>query len=174
MYYVYELIDPRTEAVFYVGKGKGSRIHAHELEARKGRVSRKCDMIRAIEDGGLSVTKRTVQTFANEQDAYDFETGLIAQYGLANLTNINPGGAGACTDPALMADRSYTEAAAELINRTGNGKISTILVAGQPLDLVAILDDYKQRVAEAMSVRGEDWVNAIARRYGVEFAHGRG
>lgn len=174
MYYVYELIDPRTERVFYVGKGKGARIHAHELEARKGRVSRKCDLIRSIEDDGFSVTKRTVQTFANEQDAYDFEIDLITQYGLANLTNINPGGAGACTDPALITDRAFTEAAAELINRTRNGKIATVLVAGSPLDLVAILDEYKQRVAEAMALRGADWVNAISRRYGVEFAHGRG
>jgi LEM3-like protein len=173
MYYVYELIDPRTEAVFYVGKGKGSRIHAHELEARKGRVSRKCDAIRDIEAGGFSVTKRTVQTFANEQDAYDFEAGLITRYGLANLTNVNPGGAGGCTDPALVADRTFTEAAAELINRSRNGQISALLVNGQLLDLVAILDEYKQRVAEAMALRGEDWVNALARRYGVEFAHGR-
>jgi hypothetical protein len=28
-FYVYALIDPRTDRVFYIGKGKGSRIYAH-------------------------------------------------------------------------------------------------------------------------------------------------
>ena len=28
-YYVYALIDPRTNKVFYIGKGKGNRIYAH-------------------------------------------------------------------------------------------------------------------------------------------------
>jgi hypothetical protein len=32
-YYVYELVDPRTSRVFYVGKGRGKRMHAHEREA---------------------------------------------------------------------------------------------------------------------------------------------
>ena len=36
-YYVYELIDPRDDRVFYVGKGKKGRIDQHEAEARKRR-----------------------------------------------------------------------------------------------------------------------------------------
>ena len=31
-YYVYELIDPRDDRVFYVGKGKKGRIDQHEAE----------------------------------------------------------------------------------------------------------------------------------------------
>lgn len=36
-YYVYALRDPRDGHVFYVGKGKGSRINVHNFEAGKSR-----------------------------------------------------------------------------------------------------------------------------------------
>ena len=29
-YYIYKLIDPRTGKPFYIGKGKGNRLHQHE------------------------------------------------------------------------------------------------------------------------------------------------
>ncbi|PIZ62884.1 hypothetical protein COY17_01680 [Candidatus Saccharibacteria bacterium CG_4_10_14_0_2_um_filter_52_9] len=32
-YYVYLLIDPRDNQIFYVGKGKGNRINSHRLDA---------------------------------------------------------------------------------------------------------------------------------------------
>jgi hypothetical protein len=32
-YYVYLLIDPRNDKVFYVGKGKGNRVNQHLLGA---------------------------------------------------------------------------------------------------------------------------------------------
>ena len=30
MFYVYNLIDPRNNSIFYVGKGKGNRMYKHE------------------------------------------------------------------------------------------------------------------------------------------------
>lgn len=30
MFYVYNLIDPRDNSIFYVGKGKGNRMYKHE------------------------------------------------------------------------------------------------------------------------------------------------
>jgi hypothetical protein len=91
-FYVYELIDPRTGNVFYVGKGSGDRIDQHEREAARGMRSRKCEVIRAIQSAGLAVEKRHVASFRWEQDAYDFETERIAEIGLVNLTNVLPGG----------------------------------------------------------------------------------
>ena len=91
-FYVYELIDPRTKKVFYIGKGTRDRIHQHEREAARGTHSRKCDMIRNILNAGLQVGKNVVQRFASEQEAYDFETARIGEIGLENLTNVYPGG----------------------------------------------------------------------------------
>ena len=35
-YYVYHLIDPRDNSVFYIGKGTGNRINDHQKEALRG------------------------------------------------------------------------------------------------------------------------------------------
>lgn len=92
-WYVYTLIDPRCGSVFYVGKGCGSRIEQHEKDARfKDASTKKLNKIRSIWADGAEIEKAKVAYFWEEQDAYDHETDLIASFGLANLTNIHPGG----------------------------------------------------------------------------------
>lgn len=90
-YYVYELVDPRDLTVFYVGKGSGDRILGHELEAKRGVVGPKCDLIRDIWNAGLKVERRYVRRFKAEAEALAFEQGRIAGYGLGSLTNRNHG-----------------------------------------------------------------------------------
>lgn len=85
-FYVYELVDPRDGAVFYVGKGKGRRVEAHERQAAKGVSSDKCDRIREIWAAGLSVQRVEVAYFKDEASAYDFEAERIAEY--VTLTNV--------------------------------------------------------------------------------------
>lgn len=87
MWYVYKLIDPRDNQTFYIGKGSGNRIDAHEIQARRGVCSDKCSTIRDIESAGCSVLKEKVKFFSNEQEAYDFEYSLIAD-NFETLTNI--------------------------------------------------------------------------------------
>jgi len=91
MYYVYHLIDPRDNKVFYVGKGKGSRINYHEREAAKGIFSDKCNTIRKIIGDSLKVRKVFVMEFVGEEDAYNFEMLEIKRIGLHNLTNCKQG-----------------------------------------------------------------------------------
>jgi hypothetical protein len=61
-FYVYALIDPRNEKVFYVGKGIGNRVFSHEIESGKSRESekKKLQNIREIEENGLSVKRLIV------------------------------------------------------------------------------------------------------------------
>jgi uncharacterized protein len=55
-YYVYLLIDPETDNVFYVGKGTGNRIFAHLATAlSRPTANDKLDKIRSIQAKGLSV-----------------------------------------------------------------------------------------------------------------------
>lgn len=98
-YYVYELVDPRSGEPFYIGKGKGSRIDAHEREAKKGTHSRKCDRIREIWADKLQVEKNILQRFTDEAEAYATEKAIIEEIGLANLTNVIPGGGGVRPPP---------------------------------------------------------------------------
>jgi hypothetical protein len=100
VWYVYELIDPRTDMVFYVGKGARNRLDAHENEAKSGINSYKCNKIRSIWEDGHQIVKRKVAQFWDETAAYEHEAERIAEIGLANLTNVLPGGA----PEALLAD----------------------------------------------------------------------
>ena len=93
-WYVYELADPRTDKVFYVGKGSGNRIDQHEREAAQGVCSHKCNTINNIIQSGAQIIKRKVKMFTCELSAYEYEAELIEHYGLENLTNVDPGGQG--------------------------------------------------------------------------------
>lgn len=91
-WYVYNLVDPRSGEIFYIGKGCNDRVDSHEREAKGKSTHAKCDVIRAIWAEGLQVQKVKVCSFKDEQAAYDFEAAEIARIGLHNLTNIQEGG----------------------------------------------------------------------------------
>jgi hypothetical protein len=93
-YYVYHLIDPRDNSVFYVGKGTKNRIDQHERDARNLKFANaaKESVIHAIWNAGLQVIKVKVAHFTSEQDAYKFEKEQIDEIGIINLTNLAKGG----------------------------------------------------------------------------------
>ncbi len=91
MFYVYELIDPRTLLPFYVGKGSENRCNFHVSEIRKGRETdnpHKDRKIKQILSEDLEVIVKIVYYTDDEEDAYDREEKLQLDYGLENLTNI--------------------------------------------------------------------------------------
>lgn len=101
--FVYELIDPRTSKVFYVGKGRHGRAVLHITETRRwmrtGDLStlsspnlHKLRVIRKILLVGLEPIIKKVRWFEEDEAAYLFEANLIQHYGLKNLTNAIPGG----------------------------------------------------------------------------------
>ncbi len=92
-YYVYELSDPRDGDVFYVGKGKGERLHAHARMALKGEVDNpeKFAKCRDIILSGFRVKTTKVIEGLTEADALRLERERIASYPKGQLTNISPG-----------------------------------------------------------------------------------
>jgi hypothetical protein len=92
IWYVYELADSKSGEVFYVGKGKGSRINDHEWEAKTGYASYKCNKIRSIWADGGEIIKRKVAQFWDEDAAYEHEKERINEIGFERLTNLVLGG----------------------------------------------------------------------------------
>jgi len=83
MYYVYELIDPRVNLPFYVGKGKGNRVYFHLSEQLRAKSdnARKFNKIQKMRKEGYEPEVKIIQYFENENDAYDLEDELIKKYG---------------------------------------------------------------------------------------------
>ena len=83
MYYVYELIDPRVNLPFYVGKGKDKRVYFHlsKKSRAKSENKRKYNKIQKIREDGYEPEIKIVKYFVDENDAYDYEEVLIQRYG---------------------------------------------------------------------------------------------
>jgi uncharacterized protein len=80
-YYVYVLVDPTDESVFYVGKGSKQRLLAHGRQAdltgdTSSRAS-KVGRIRAIREAGSEPRVDVVRHGLNESQAYQVEAALI-------------------------------------------------------------------------------------------------
>lgn len=98
-YYVYELIDPRNDTVFYVGKGQQNRMYDHEGRVKRGLVPNRSNVylgykIKKILATGLKIKYNKVLITDNEQTSYDKEKEMIETIGLKNLCNVTPGGIG--------------------------------------------------------------------------------
>lgn len=85
-FYVYALIDPRDDKVFYIGKGTGNRVFSHEVESGKLYKSekKKLNKIREIEIEGFLVKRLIVNWGLSENEAFVAEATLI------NLLNYMP------------------------------------------------------------------------------------
>lgn len=170
-FYVYELSDPRTGEPFYVGKGKGKRIDNHEVEARKGGGSVKCQMIRDIWADGYGVRKRIIRYFRSEKAAYDFERERIAQIGLENLTNVTPGGA---TPSWLDVNKSIKGDALMVLSfarmwAASKGMAQTIFfrLCGERFEIPQTIIEVGKAKSEAIiQRRGIEWANALMERNG--------
>lgn len=78
-FYVYALIDPRNDQIFYIGKGTGNRVFAHEAESGKSPRSEKAKLqrIREIEKAGHDVKRLIVNWGLTEAEAFAAEATLL-------------------------------------------------------------------------------------------------
>ncbi len=98
-YYVYLLVDPRDNKIFYVGKGKGDRVFNHlHCALSTSDESDKLNTIREINKAGLQVKHYIVRHgMEKEDDAFLVESVLIDLLtfrdfaSVANISNIQAG-----------------------------------------------------------------------------------
>lgn len=88
-FYVYALIDPRDDSIFYIGKGVKRRWLQHGFEGLKN--SKKWSRIQAIERSGALYRAIYLLGCKSESEAYLAERLLIQTIGLKRLTNLSRG-----------------------------------------------------------------------------------
>lgn len=94
-YYVYGLIDPRNNKIFYIGKGTENRIFQHIIESNKNPESEKLKLkkIKEIEDAGYHVEHVLINYNLSESEAFASEATLInminyiPEYSLCNIVS---------------------------------------------------------------------------------------
>ena len=93
-FYVYELIDPNTNKVFYVGKGYKKRCYIHKsLSIRKKHYNKHLEnKILLILNDNKEIITNIVFESEDEDITYLKEEELIKYYGIENLCNIDIGG----------------------------------------------------------------------------------
>ena len=87
-YYVYQLVDPRTNSPFYIGEGKGKRAWSHLKFASGCNNPHKDRIIKKIQSLGLEVIVIIVKSNLTKTESVRYEKQLIEEIGLENLTNI--------------------------------------------------------------------------------------
>jgi hypothetical protein len=135
-YYVYLLIDPTVNEVFYVGKGTGNRIFAHLNAALKGpTASDRLERIRSIQAKGLTVEHILLRHGLTEQEAFEVEAALIDFIGLADLTNLVQG---------YAADDRGKMTIAEVIAKYE----APVIVITEPVILITVNRLYRRGMSE--------------------------
>ena len=94
--YVYGLVDPRTDKLFYIGKGTRNRVFEHEKESLSSHKSDKLKLktINEIVAAGLEVKKIIINSNLSEKEAFAAEASLINIFNYISnmmLTNIVAG-----------------------------------------------------------------------------------
>lgn len=90
-FYVYLLIDPRDNSIFYVGKGSGARKSTHAAIVKRGRTDHnldKCSRIEEILTAGYQVAEFILKDGLTERDALNIEAGAIRCLRHSGITNI--------------------------------------------------------------------------------------
>jgi antitoxin component YwqK of YwqJK toxin-antitoxin module len=96
-YYVYGLIDPRTNKTVYIGKGRGKRRFSHTSLKNKTSNKGKYELIEEINKIGLKLESKIIRDNLKKKTALDLEKILIYRTGRLAfdegiLVNYSPGG----------------------------------------------------------------------------------
>ena len=94
-FYVYALIDPANQNIFYVGKGIGGRVLKHEERTRRGVLQNaaKVKRIQQIFAAGHEAERRILFVSESEEVALSVEDNIIHELADFGLTNIIGGNA---------------------------------------------------------------------------------
>jgi hypothetical protein len=90
-HYVYVLVDPRTEEIFYVGKGSGSARPFDHLKMNTAEPTEKDQKIRTLRSQSIEPRVDILRHGLDARAAKEIEASVIDALGLQNLSNQNSG-----------------------------------------------------------------------------------
>lgn len=167
--YVYALRDPRTEVIFYVGKGKGDRVYQHARHAKRVDAAEtpeqlKLSRIREILAGGHEVGVEIIRHGMDEAVAYEVEGAVIDARAVAGvgLTNAVSGhGLARGWRPLEDIVARYAARPAEIApqHRVILIRIRRQYKAGMPAD--ALYEATRKWWAAAPARRRPEWAFAV-------------
>lgn len=156
-YYVYLIIDPRTNTVIYVGKGKNNRYLVHENIAksttRKVVNKKLINKLRKIIFLGFKPIYKFKKNLSSDE-AFKKEQELTTKIGLKNLCNLKHGGTNGATFTKEIKDKMRRAALAldpshwkdpERCRKISESKL------GKPRS-----EDTKRKMSKAL--KGKTWV----------------
>ncbi len=98
IFYTYELIDPRNNKPFYIGKGINGRMYNHVYAVKHKIIPNNnkylYNKLKKILKENLNPIYKKILETNNEQEAFDKEIELIKFYNRKNLCNLTDGGEG--------------------------------------------------------------------------------
>jgi hypothetical protein len=87
-YYVYQLVDPRTNTPFYIGEGKGKRAYSHLNFTSGCNNPHKDRIIKKIQSSGNQVVVEIIKSNLSKEQSVKLEEEIIKHIGIENLSNI--------------------------------------------------------------------------------------
>lgn len=89
-FYVYALIDPENDEIFYIGKGIGGRVLKHEERTRRGVLQNKekVKRIQKIFASSQEVERRILFCSNSEEVTLAIEANVVRELAALGLTNI--------------------------------------------------------------------------------------
>lgn len=168
-YYVYALIDPRNNEIFYIGKGINDRVFQHETEKQYGVEGSKHRRIDSIKNSGNEVKKVIILYGLTEEAAFAAEAALINVMEFLTPDKITNVVSGHHADPVMTVEEIERFYGAEML--TENDIYHNLLVIK-----INSLYNYNMSDREVMDCARGHWVintnNADKVDYLVAVYHG--
>ena len=170
-YYVYELVDPNTDKVFYVGKGQKYRCFVHEYQTKNGKIPHNnnhlYNKINQILNCDKNIKYNIIFSSNNENECYDLEEKIILQYGIGNLCNIELSNKGVKHTKETREKISKAHTGKKLSNETKE-KIRNINIGNKHTDEAKkkVSDSLKEQYANGsrnqhIFIHDDKWYESI-------------
>lgn len=125
IFYTYELIDPRNNKIFYIGKGKNNRMYFHYNSVKNGNILVNRHLyykIKQLIDNNLEPIYNKIFESNNEKLCLYYEVKQIKEIGIENICNLTYGGEGCVPTKETRLKKSKSMMGKNIQKRTKETK----------------------------------------------------